>query len=381
MGTPSQTVIRALDQIDEWVGPQGVPGVGAVVWSGGNIVAERYAGEARPGVPVTSETLFPLASVTKPVAAATFMALVDDGSVSLDESVARLLPEFRAGPAAGVECVDAALERLRPTIGARQLLCHVAGLPEDLGPRESLYQERATIETVIDQMCRLPLRSAPGEELRYSNAGYGVIARLTEHISRQPFWQTAQDRVFEPLGIRAIVADPTGLALERVAHLADTSHPGTDVEAYNSAYWRGLALPWGGLFGTPRDALCFAAAFLPSGQRFLSEVATSLMTTDQTLGVPGGVESAKVRWDPGRWGLGWEVKGEKRRHWTGDFTSPRTFCHFGHAGTLLWGDPDRDVGLAVFANRTVTHMWGFILPRWARLSNAVIAAVTESPAS
>jgi CubicO group peptidase (beta-lactamase class C family) len=376
-----RTVIRALSQIDEWVGPHGVPGVGAAIWSGGNIVAERYVGEARSGVPVTSETLFPLASVTKPITAATFMALVDDGAVSLDESVGRLLPEFRAGPTAGVEGVDTALERLRPTIGARQLLCHVAGLPEDLGPRESLYQERATIETVIDQMCRLPLRSAPGDELRYSNAGYGVIARLTEHISGQPFWQTTQNRVLEPLGLKEIVADPAGLALEQVALLADTSHPGTEFESYNSAYWRALALPWGGLFGTPRDTLRFAAAFLPSGERFLSEVGTSLMTTDQTMGVPGGVESAKVRWDRGRWGLGWEVKGEKRRHWTGDFTSPRTFCHFGHAGTLLWGDPERDIALAVFANRAVTHMWGFILPRWARLSNAVIAAAPEIAAS
>jgi CubicO group peptidase (beta-lactamase class C family) len=376
-----RTVIRALSQIDEWVGPHGVPGVGAAIWSGGNIVAERYVGEARSGVPVTSETLFPLASVTKPITAATFMALADDGAVSLDESVGRLLPEFRAGPTAGVEGVDTALERLRPTIGARQLLCHVAGLPEDLGPRESLYQERATIETVIDQMCRLPLRSAPGDELRYSNAGYGVIARLTEHISGQPFWQTTQNRVLEPLGLKEIVADPAGLALEQVALLADTSHPGTEFESYNSAYWRALALPWGGLFGTPRDTLRFAAAFLPSGERFLSEVGTALMTTDQTMGVPGGVESAKVRWDRGRWGLGWEVKGEKRRHWTGDFTSPRTFCHFGHAGTLLWGDPERDIALAVFANRAVTHMWGFILPRWARLSNAVIAAAPEIAAS
>ncbi len=375
---PPKTVNQSLSHIDEWVGPDGVPGIGAVVWSGGEIVAERYAGEARPGVPVTSETLFPLASVTKPVSAATFMALVDDGAVSLDEPVGRLLPEFRAGPAAGANGVDATLERLRPTIGARQLLCHVSGLPEDLGPRESRYQEGATIETVIDQMCRLPLQSAPGHELRYSNAGYGVIARLTEQISGQPFWQTARNRVFEPLGIREIFADPAGLALERVAHLAGTSHPGTNIETYNSAYWRGLALPWGGLFGTPRDAVRFAAAFLPSGERFLSEAATSMMTTDQTMGVPGGVESAKLRWDPGRWGLGWEVKGEKRRHWTGDFTSPRTFCHFGHAGSLLWGDPERDIALGVFANRTVTHMWGFILPRWARLSNAVIGAVTET---
>ena len=381
LAPPPQSVIQSMRLVDEWVGPHGVPGVGAAVWSGGEIVAEHYVGEARSGVPVTSETLFPLASVTKPVSAATFMALVDDGDISLDEPVGKILPEFRVGPAAREEGVNPALERLRPTIGARQLLCHVAGLPEDLGPRDSLYQEGATLEAVIDQMCRLPLRSAPGDELRYSNAGYGVIARLTERISGQPFWQTTRNRVLEPLGLREIVADPTGPVLERVAHLADTNYPGTEIETYNSPFWRGLALPWGGLFGTPRDAVRFAAAFLPSGERFLSRAATSSMTTDQTFGVPGGVESAKVRWDPGRWGLGWEVKGEKRRHWTGDFTSPRTFCHFGHAGTLLWCDPEQDVALAVFANRTVTHMWGFILPRWARLSNAVISAVTEPATS
>jgi beta-lactamase class C len=365
---------QVLSLVDEWIGPQGPSGVGAVVWHRGEIVAERYAGEARSGARVSSETLFPLASVSKPVTAATFMTFVDDGTISLDEPVGRRLPEFRAGPEAGSAGVNPTLERLRPTISARQLLSHVSGLPEDLGPRESRYQERVTIETVIDQMCRLPLRSAPGEELRYSNAGYGVVARLTEHVSGQPLWQIAQERVLDPLGIRDIVADPAGGMLERVAHLADTNHPGTDIESYNSAYWRSLALPWGGLFGTPRAAVHFAAAFLPSGSRFLSAPAFLMMRTDQTLGVPGGVDSARVRWDPGRWGLGWEVKGEKRRHWTGELTSPRAFCHFGHAGTLLWGDPDYDLALAVLANRTVSHMWAFILTRWARLSNAVIAA-------
>jgi beta-lactamase class C len=363
-----------MQLLDEWVGPQGPQGVGAAVWHRGQIVAEYAVGEASPGEPVTPETLFALASATKPVAAATVMTLVDRGAVSLDEPVGRLLPEFRAGPEAGTEGVDPALERLRPTISARQLLCHVSGLPEDIGGRETRYEEIVSIDEVIDQMCRLPLQSAPGAELRYSNAGYGVLARLAERVSGRGFWDIAGDEVLAPLGILDIVADPTGAVLERVAHLADTNHVGTEVETYNSAYWRGLALPWGGLFGTTRDAVRFAAAFLPSGERLLSGAATALMTSDQTLGVPGGVESAKVRWDPGAWGLGWEMKGGKRRHWTGDLTSPRTFCHFGHAGTLLWGDPDRDLALAVFCNRTVTHMWAFILTRWARLSNAVVAA-------
>ena len=101
------------------------------------------------------------------------------------------------------------------------------------------------------------------------------------------------------------------------------------------------------------------------------------MTADQANGVPGGVESAKVRWDVAHWGLGWEVKGSKRRHWTGELTSPATFCHFGAAGTLLWADPTHDLALAVFANRMVAPMWSFILARWARLSNAVAAAASE----
>ena len=374
--TPARRIDDVLAAIENWVGPQGPPGAGAAVWSRGEIVAERYAGMAAPGVTVDADTLFPLASVTKPIAAATVMSLVDAGAVSLDEPVARLVPEFRAGPGADSAEADPELERLRPTISARQLLCHVSGLPEDLGPRESRYAEQVAIDTIIDQMCRLPLGFVPGSRLRYSNAGFGVLTRLAENVSGTSFWELAQAEILDPLGATNIVANPQGDTLDRVARLEDTVHGGTAIETYNSAYWRSLALPWGGLFGTPRDAARFAAAFLPSGDRALSPATVAAMTTDQTLGVPGGVESAKISWDPGRWGLGWEVKGEKRRHWTGELTSARTFCHFGHAGTLLWGDPEQDLALAVFVNRSVAHMWGFILPRWARLSNAVAAAAS-----
>jgi beta-lactamase class C len=365
----------ALAQIDDWIDPQGPPGVAAVVWHRGEIIAERYAGEAEPGRPVTAATRFALASVTKPIAAAAVMTLVDAGIFSLDEPVGRLVPEFRAGPGPDAVGVDPQLERLRGTIAARQLLCHVSGLPEDLGPRESLYTDMVGIDAVIDRMCRLPLLSAPGAVLRYSNAGYGVLARLVERRAGEPFWQVTQERVLDQLGLDTNVPDPSGSALKDVALVTDTSHTGTELETYNGAYWRSLALPWGGLYGTPRDAVRFAGIFLDRDGDALSAAARAAMTTDQTMGAPGGVESAKVRWDPGRWGLGWEVKGEKRRHWTGELTSPRTFCHWGHAGTLLWGDPERDLALAVFANRTVTHMWSFILSRWARLSNAIVAAV------
>ena len=374
----SARVADALRLIDDWIGPHGVPGVAAVVWHRGMVAAERYAGEARPGAPVDAETIFPLASVTKPVTATVVMTLVEQGLVALDEPVGRLVPEFRAGPDAGAEAADPVLERLRPTVTVRQLLAHTSGLPEDLAPRQSRYAEKAALATIVEAMARLPLGFAPGTELRYSNAGYAVLARLVELLTGEEFWLAARRRVLHPMRLRDTVARPGPDLEPRIAHLVDATHAGTDLETYNGAYWRSLALPWGGLFGTARDLARFAGAFLPSGAagpHLLSAPAITLMTTDQA-GVPGGVESAKVRWDVAHWGLGWEVKGSKRRHWTGELTSPATFCHFGAAGTLLWADPAHDLAIAVFANRAVAHVWPFILARWARLSNAVVAAST-----
>ena len=94
------------------------------------------------------------------------------------------------------------------------------------------------------------------------------------------------------------------------------------------------------------------------------------------MGVPGGVESAKVHWDAGAWGLGWEVRRTQRRHWIGELTSSRTFVtsgmpgHFCGATTMTWHLP-----FSVIAR---SHRWDFHPHAvGARLSNAVVAAATR----
>ena len=110
-------------------------------------------------------------------------------------------------------------------------------------------------------------------------------------------------------------------------------------------------------------------------QNPVSKRARELMTTDQAGGVSGGLAMLKLVWHPAHWGLGWEVKGSKRRHWTGEYTSPQTWCHWGSAGTLVWADPSIDLSVAVFGNRTTYSQWPFQpVARWARLSNAIIAS-------
>jgi CubicO group peptidase (beta-lactamase class C family) len=365
---------EALRQIDGWIGLQGVGGAAAVVWHGGRVAAERYAGEARPGVPVDARTIFALASVTKPVTAATVMTLVEDGSLALDEPVYRFVPEF--APAADAPNADPDVETRRREVTIRHLLAHTSGLPEDLAPGTLRYRDRPGLATITDAMARLPLRTVPGTELLYSNAGFALLGRLVERVTGGEFWEETRHRVLAPLAMEDTIARPDPASEDRLALVADSNHVGSEVETYNSAYWRGLGMPWGGLFGSARDLARFAGSFLPGGPRLLSSSTITLMTSDQARGVSGGVQSMRVTWHPAFWGLGWEVKGDKRRHWTGELTSAHTFCHFGAAGTLLWADPTHDVALAVFANRTTTHLWPFVpAARWSRLSNAVLAAV------
>lgn len=368
--TVSRKIAIALEQIDGWIGESGVPGAAVVVWHRGEVVGRRYAGEARPGIPVDADTLFGLASVTKPMTAATVMTLVEGELLALDEPVARYLPEF-----ASATSVDDSLRELREQITVRQLLSHTSGLPEDL-PRGTFgSRETPTLREITDAMLRQPLWVAPGTMLIYSNTGYGILGRLAEAVTGRDFWAIAWENVFEPLELHETFARPGPDLDRRIAHIRDVYGQGRPNESYNSHYWRDLGIPWGGLYGSPDDAVRFAATFLRQGDGFILPELANAMITDQVHGLPGEVQAARVVWPVAYWGLGWEIKGAKTNHWTGNLTSPRTFCHYGAAGTLLWADPEIDLAAAIFANRATFHLWPLKPPRWAMLSDALVEAV------
>jgi CubicO group peptidase (beta-lactamase class C family) len=368
-------IAEALHQIESWIDPSIVRGAAAVVWKDGQIVAERYAGEAQSGIEVDRRTIFPLASVTKPLTATVVMALVDSGKVALDEPVITFVSEF-AAPSPHRQASDGQFEELRKMVTIRQLLSHTACLPEDLPSGRLNYADKNDLRTISDALIELPLFAQPGTRMRYSNAGVAVLGRLIERVTDMDFADAVRAHVLRPLALEDTVCRPGPYLDQRIVHIDDAAPSDPELQSYNSAYWRGLCTPWGGLLGSAADLARFAGAFLDGGAPVLSSGAVREMTNDQTKGVPGEVQSMRITWERAVWGLGWEVKGHKRDHWTGELTSPNTFCHFGASGTLLWADPDRNVALAVFGNRTVAHLWPLVPARWARLSNAVIAAVS-----
>lgn len=367
--TRSEKIAAALTQIDNWIGESGVPGAAVVVWHAGEIVGRRYAGESHPGVPVDAGTLFGLASVTKPMTAATVMTLVESDLLALDQPVATYLPAFATSSSS-----DDALRHLRGEITVRQLLSHTSGLPEDLPRGTFSSRETPSLREITDAMLRQPLWTAPGTQLIYSNTGYGILGRLAEAVTERDFWDLTWENVFEPLELHDTIARPGPDLDWRIGRVQDVYGQGRPTESYNSQYWRDLAIPWGGLFGSPDDAVRFAATFLRQGDGFILPELAQEMITNQVHGLAGEVQAARVKWPVAFWGLGWEIKGTKAKHWTGNLTSPQTFCHYGAAGTLLWADPTIDLAAAIFANRATFHLWPFVPPRWATLSDALVEA-------
>lgn len=367
------TFLHALRTTDTWVSDLAVKGVAAAIWHRGEIVAEYQVGEAQPGVPVREDTLFALASVSKPFTAATVMRLVARGDVSLDMPVATIVPEFGETDDPFADDAYPQLEALRDRVTLRMLLSHTSGLPENPGAKRIRMRDQPTLAHMLDVMCGVPLQEIPGTILRYSNVGPGVAARMAERATGIGFHQLLNDEVLVPRGLTNVVARPDVSLDSRIALVEDPASPGTPTESYNSPYWRELGIPWGGYYGTVRDVVRFAASFIPGYVEHVDQEAAAEMISDQLHGIPGGVDSASVRWNPGFWGLGWEVKGTKSGHWTGTLTSPRTFCHWGQSGTLVWADPERELALAVFGNRSVIRRaWPLVPARWSILSDDIV---------
>jgi beta-lactamase class C len=332
----------------------------------------HQAGEAAPGRPVTGETMFALASVSKPLTAAAVMRVIDQGIFSLDDDVASILPQFGQPDDPFAEDALSILEAQRDSVTFRQLLAHTSGAPENAGIKRIRPSTLPSLDEQVKVMMQVPLQSAPGEVLRYSNIGPAIAAHAAEVAVGIPFHQLLQHTVLDEMGLTDIVLTPDPSLDDRIALVQDPSNEGTPAESYNSRYWRDMGIPWGGYFGTPSDILRFATSFLPDRDIPLSADCVSAMTTDQVHGLEGGVESLGAIWRPGFWGAGWEVKGTKRRHWTGEKSDASTWCHWGQAGTLVWVDPTRELGVAIFANRTVRKPWPLRPPRWLELSDAII---------
>lgn len=400
-GFDPQALKRAFDLIERWVARGVVPGAAALIARGGRIAGEAYVGHAAAQRPADSGTIWGLASVTKPFTAAAVMLLVERGLVALDESLATLLPEFLDAPETSFD---------RRAVTLRHLLAHCSGLPGVSPDNLDLRRAHQPLEAFVASYCRQPLLFAPGTLHYYSNPGIlmvaevigravaGTLRRSVEASAVRHYHPFVHQHLLAPLGMASSALRPPPEWSERIAWVAGTGQEGEDWEMANSAYYRGLGIPWGGLFSRPRDLVRFVDCMLPTaggrqrightdsvlpGTRILSAAAACAMTTvqfappdapaDLAPELRDGAPPAVIR-PAVAWGIGWEIKGTARPHPSGDLTSPATFGHLGSTGTMVWADPATDIVCILLTNRTLASGWTTERPRQALFSNAVMAA-------
>jgi len=284
------------------------------------------------------ETVFLLASITKPMTVTAVMLLVDRGEVRLEDAVRKYIPEFSGG------------QRDRVTV--RHLLTHTSGLPDMLPENVELRKRHAPLKDFVAGTCRVPLLFDPGTQVRYQSMGILLAAEIVERVARTPARDFLAQQVFRPLGMRAT---SLGLGGRAISQTALCQVPESSDWDWNSPYWRDLGAPWGGAHSTTGDVTRFLLAFLHPDGRVLQPATARAMVVNQT-----GLDSP--------WGFGWMIKPAG----FGKACSPRTFGHYGSTGTVAWADPASGLTCVLLTTKPAAQSRDHLL---GPVSDTVAAAV------
>lgn len=300
--------------------------------------------------PMAADTVFWIASMTKPVTGAAVAMLIDEGLLAIDDPVDRYVPEFK-------DLKTAAGRPARITI--RQILTHTSGLGE--AAPEAARKARSLAD-LVPAWVVAPMKNEPGEKWAYTQSGINLAARIVEVVSERPFDTFLRERIFVPLGMSDTTFFPAELQRPRLAtpyarqrgsgrlepapHLLDFAAPPPPPQGN------------GGLYSTARDYAAFCRMLLNrgavEGRRLLGADGMRALTTAHTGNLPTGFfqgEPFGSRGENYGWGLGTCVL--KQPHdGVAAMLSPGTFGHGGMWGTQAWIDPVKQVAYVLMVQRT-----------------------------
>jgi CubicO group peptidase (beta-lactamase class C family) len=331
-----------------------------LVARGGTVVLHEGYGRTTPdpgGPPAGRETVYLLASITKPMTATALMLLVERGRVSLAEPVQKYLPEFK-GPD-------------REKVRVADLLTHVSGLPDMLPENVELRRAHAPLAEFVRHSMTTPLLYTPRTGFTYQSMGLLLAAEIVERETRMPLRDFERVEMWEPLGMKRTSLGLGGRTIAETAWCQGSpAHDATPEDqsrfGANSQYWRDMGHPWGGAHSSTGDLAVFLQLFLNEGvyggTRLLGVRTARQMISDQN---PGGTAP---------WGIGWALKRSRVWSFFGDLGSDRTFGHVGATGTVAWADPETGLLAVILTTRPASEDEGSLL---RRVSNVVHASVVR----
>jgi CubicO group peptidase (beta-lactamase class C family) len=323
----STPVIDAVDErMEKFIDAGEIAGSVTLVADDGKILHLSASGMAdiEAKKPMAADSIFWIASMTKPITATAVMMMQEEGKLSVDDPVSKYLPEFAGDKAA---------------ITIKQCLTHSSGLSEVSGEETA---DVTTLKDLVPLFTAKPLMFPPGGKWQYSQTGINTAARVVEVVSGMDFPEFLDERLFKPLGMKDTSFYPTDAQINRIAGSYKRNDDGklekaaitflggtsiTDKQRYPRAN--------GGLFSTAGDYLKFAQMILNGGEsggrRYLKEETVKQMTSVQSGDLTTGFTPGNA------WGLGWCIA--RQPQGVTAALSPGSFGHGGLFGTQAWIDP------------------------------------------
>src|SRR5688572_14099249 len=370
----SASHLAAMDSvITDEISKGRLPGAVVTVGRKGRLVWQKVYGSraVEPSrEPMTTDTIFDAASLTKVVATATsIMILLERGKVRLNDPVSRYIPELKGEG--------------RERITIEHLLTHRSGYAPDF----DLGEQWAGHSEMLKRLYVEPLRAAPGARFVYSDIGMIALAEVVGRVAGEPLDSFARRNIFEPLGMKDTGFRPRAELLPRVAptesvrgmrsYLGGVGAEGADGERMlrgevhdPTANRMGGVAGHAGLFSTADDLAVFCQMIMNGGElngaRILSPLGVAEMTRPRQVTEDGGAR-----------GLGWDVNTTFSTN-RGDLFPAGSFGHTGFTGTSIWIDPASETFVVFLSNRVHPDGKGDVGPLRSRVANVVAGSVTDA---
>jgi uncharacterized protein YbbC (DUF1343 family) len=346
---PSLAVLDPI--IQQAIQGQQIPGAVLLVGHGGHVVYHKAYGwralDPRRE-PMTLDTVFDIASLTKVVATTTcVMKLLEQGKVKLNDPVARYLPEFARNG--------------KEDITVRQLLIHYSGLREDLDLKEPWQGKETAYKMAFAETPVL----APGSKFLYSDINFIVLGALVERVSGITLDEFAARNIFTPLKMMHTRFRPPATWKKTIA---PTQYDENNVMLRGvvhdpTARRMGGVAGHAGLFSTADDLSRFARALMSGGSGILSASTVEKMTTPQQPPTATAVR-----------GFGWDIDSPFSSN-RGELLPVGSFGHTGFTGTSLWIDPVTDTYIILLTNAVHPRGQGSAIALRTKVATAVAAAL------
>ena len=337
-------------RLESYVQNGDIAGGSILVRKNGEIVSEEFAGysDREKGVRVSRDSVFRLASMSKPVIAAGIMLLVQEKKLHIEDPLCLYLPEF-SDLSVGMKDENGKIEfaALHQPLTLEDLLRHRSGIGHGVVSASFGINDAAAILTLkqrSEAIARCPLDFQPGAEAGYSaRSAFDVLGRVIEVAAGMELYAFLKERFFDPLSMNDTAFTPNDEQKKRLVRLYDRS-TGTLVDSYKPgetgspflfSYPSGSA----GLFGTLGDYDRFVQMLSGHGTRILSEESIRMMTQPDLTHMSA----------TGAWGLGVQVFNKKSV--SSRSLSQNTFGWSGAFGTHFYIDPVNDVNVTIMVNR------------------------------